>query len=220
MLQADLMQRVATTPRKVPSSLRFLGTLVLEILPAALASVIGGILLAHYQLGRPATPPQPAVEAPGPASAEMVRLVRDEHAMIRAFLDAQTAAAKSRLAAADAEDVRAKMAAAARVDGPALAAAQIRAPRSQVHVAAAAVRPPLPPPLPVARPNQNGGAPPVEPAARDHASILGTTLAIPSRMIALTLRGVAAVGAIPSWIGRRLDSGEFSSAASPFAPAS
>ena len=52
----------------------FFGKLVLEVLPAALASVIGAFLFAHYQFGRPAVsePAAPATAAV-PASAQMVQ---------------------------------------------------------------------------------------------------------------------------------------------------
>src|SRR5439155_20034410 len=76
------------------------------ILPAALASVIGGFLFTQYQFGRTA-PPQPALEQISPASAEVLALVRDEHAAIISYLDLQMAAEKSRLAAQDAETARA-----------------------------------------------------------------------------------------------------------------
>ncbi len=82
----------------VPILARFLGKFVLDIMPAALASVIGGFLFTQYQFGH--TPAQhPAAEAVAPASAEMLALVRDEHAMIVDYLKSQMAAEKSREAA-------------------------------------------------------------------------------------------------------------------------
>jgi len=83
---------------------RFFGKFVLDILPAALASVIGGFLFTQYQLGR-AGPP--AVQQMSPASAEVLALVRDEHEAIIGYLKAQTSAEKSRLAAEDADTARA-----------------------------------------------------------------------------------------------------------------
>ena len=74
---------------------RFLGKLVVDVLPAALRSVIGGFLFAQYQFSH-ATAPHPATEQAVPASAEMMQLVRDEHAVIIDYLKAQMAAEKSR----------------------------------------------------------------------------------------------------------------------------
>jgi hypothetical protein len=73
---------------------------VLDILPAALASVIGGFLFSHYQLGRVILPAQVA-EQHTAASAEMMKLVRDEHALIVDFLNAEMAAEKSRIATSE-----------------------------------------------------------------------------------------------------------------------
>jgi hypothetical protein len=83
---------------------RFFGKFVLDILPAALASVIGGFLFTQYQLGRAAPP---AVQQMSPASAEVLALVHDEHEAIIGYLKAQTSAEKSRLAAEDADTARA-----------------------------------------------------------------------------------------------------------------
>ena len=81
----------------LPLLRRFFAKVVLNVLPAAMASVIGGILFTHYQLGG-AIAPQTGAEQLAPASAEMMKLVRDEHALIVDFLKAQLAAEKSRLA--------------------------------------------------------------------------------------------------------------------------
>jgi hypothetical protein len=94
------------TRKQIPLLARFANKFMLDILPAALASVIGGFLFTQYQFGRTA-PPQPALEQISPASAEVLALVRDEHAAIVSYLDLQTAAEKSRLAAQDAETARA-----------------------------------------------------------------------------------------------------------------
>jgi len=88
-----------------PLLARFVGKFVLDILPAALASVIGGFLFTQYQLSR-AAPPLPA-EQMSFASAEVLALVRDEHEAIVGYLKSQIAAEKSRLAAQDAETARA-----------------------------------------------------------------------------------------------------------------
>ena len=93
-----------TARRHVPLLTRFGSKLVLDILPAALASLIGGILFTHFQLGRVAQAPVAQVS---PASAEVLALVRDEHDAIIGYLKSQMAAEKNRLAAQDAETARA-----------------------------------------------------------------------------------------------------------------
>ena len=68
----------------LPLLRRFFAKVVLNVLPAAMASVIGGILFTHYQLGG-AIAPQTGAEQLAPASAEMMKLVRDEHVLIVDF---------------------------------------------------------------------------------------------------------------------------------------
>ncbi len=97
---------------EAPLVVRLGGKLVLEVLPAALASAIGAFLFAQYQFDRSA----PAVHAVTPAvavpaSAEMLQLVREEHAMIHDFLTAQRTAERSRAAAANVADAEADAAA-------------------------------------------------------------------------------------------------------------
>src|SRR5499427_8804261 len=82
-----------------PSLARFVGKFILDIMPAALASVIGGFLFTQYQLGR--TAPPPLAEQMSPASAEVLALVHDEHEAIVGYLKSQMAAEKQRLAAQD-----------------------------------------------------------------------------------------------------------------------
>ncbi len=77
---------------------RLVSKLVLDILPAAAASLIGGLLFTHYGLGRLI---EPAAQV-APASAEMMQLLRDEHGLMVAFLNAELAREKAKLAAEDA----------------------------------------------------------------------------------------------------------------------
>jgi hypothetical protein len=86
--------RQATRPA-VPFLARFAGKFVLDIMPTALASVIGGFLFTQFHFGHPAVQ-HPALEQVTPASAEMMALVRDEHAMIVDYLKTQMAAEKTR----------------------------------------------------------------------------------------------------------------------------
>lgn len=110
-MQQDLVKvgpvtdlRVAGKPvaaHGAPLMARFLGKFVLDIMPAALASVIGGFLFTQFHFGYGVS--KPVLEQVTPASAEMMALVRDEHAMIVDYLKAQMAAEKSRAAGEDAD---------------------------------------------------------------------------------------------------------------------
>ena len=106
LVTGKLVTGQLVTGHGVPLLARFLGKFVLDIMPAALASVIGGFLFTQYQFGR--TPPKPVLEQVMPASAEMMALVRDEHAMIVNYLKSQMAAEKSRVASEDADLARAQ----------------------------------------------------------------------------------------------------------------
>jgi hypothetical protein len=87
-------------PNDTPLVLRFLAKFVLDIMPAALASVIGGFLFSHYHWGYATVPPPaPIGEQHAAASAEMMELVRDEHTLIFDFLNAEMKAERSRLTA-------------------------------------------------------------------------------------------------------------------------
>jgi hypothetical protein len=232
---AGLVQRTGLVPGmapgQVPLALRFLGKLVLEVLPAALASVIGGFLFAHYQFAQPAAP-RPAADPAGPASAQMVEMVRQEHAMIRAFLNAQVAAEKSRDAAAAAADARAAQRgqlaeAAKRRQAVATATASASAVHPEAVVAAAMPAPPAPATLAVGRGAAAEVAPPPlvippqpEPLAPGRASLVAATLAIPGHVVAATLHAVFAVGGIPSWIGHRFGDGDEEFRARPAGAAS
>jgi hypothetical protein len=66
---------------KFPLLFRFCSKLLYELLPAAIASVVGGLLFSHYAKTPVATP---AAAMMIPASAEMIQMVRDEHAL---FID-------------------------------------------------------------------------------------------------------------------------------------
>jgi len=227
MLQGNPVPRAVMVVQSSPLLVRFLGKFVLEVLPAALASVIGGLLLAQYQLAHPPAT-RTNVESSAPASAEMVRLVQDEHAMIRDFLLAQSAAEKRQLAAADAADAGAaqdaELAAAALrrtasapakplpLPPPALGRVSVVAANTEVapreplvitqpiEVMAQSASP-FAPPAPIAPP-----VPPAPPVAGDHPSLVATTLAIPGHVVGAALHAVSVIGGIPSWIGNRLGS--------------
>ena len=101
---ASLAPRNYVVHWQIPLLGRFVGKFVVDILPAALASVIGGFLFTQYQVGRTAPP---RVEQASPASTEVLALVRDEHEAILGYLKSQMAAEKGRLAAQDAETAQA-----------------------------------------------------------------------------------------------------------------
>jgi hypothetical protein len=224
MWRGAAVPRIATAGQGTPRLVHLLGKFVLEVLPAALASVIGGVLLAHYQLGHLSVV-GPAVESSAPASAEMVRLVQEEHAMIRDLLLAQSVAEKRQLAADDAADARAAQ------DADLVAAASRRAasaaakpvtlpplPRSRASVVAATTEVAPQGPLVIAQPIEVTAppaspfappapiAPQAPPAASDHPGLVATTLAIPGHVVGAALHAVSVIGGIPSWIGNRLGS--------------
>jgi hypothetical protein len=198
-------------PHDGPLLLRFFTKLLFDIMPAALASIIGGILFTHYQMGY-AGAPRPAVEQAVPASAEMIQLLRDEHAAIVDFLKAQTAAEKSRLAAEDEASARsvaeARMAAASSAAVPAAApVAASRRPETTVMAAksavsrgrataAATVATPHAP-LVIAQAEQSGGG---APAAGKSDSLLTKTLDFKDRVVDATLHVIGTLGSIPSLI--------------------
>jgi hypothetical protein len=72
---------------KCPLLLRFCSKLLYELLPATIASVVGGLLFSHY-----AKPPValPATAMTAPANTEMIQMVRDEHALFIDYLKKYT----------------------------------------------------------------------------------------------------------------------------------
>jgi hypothetical protein len=211
IMQAGIMN-AGVMRREAPLLMRFVAKVVVDVLPAVMASVIGGFLLSQYQFSHGAAS-RPAVVPAAPASAEMVQLVRDEHAMIVDYIKAQVAAEKSRLVAANDADARAvaeaKAATAAPVAVPARPAAEAAvaakpvAPRTKV-AAAAPMPPPHELPLVVAQAEQDPGATPVAAPAPQSKSLLAKTLemkdGITDHVVHATARAVSAIGSLPSWI--------------------
>jgi len=217
--------------------LRFLAKVVFEIVPAALASVVGGILFTHYQMGYSGTP-KPVVEQAAPASAEMVRLLRDEHAAIVDYLKAQTEAEKNRLAAEDEASARSVAEAKAALAAAAIAATPAAAPAiaatpapttaasrrpnaivPAVKVAANRGRAPAaaPPraPLVIAQVEQSSGTASAQPPAGNSESLLAKTLDIKDRVVDATLHVIDTIGSIPSMIASRGDHAGASNATVP-----
>jgi hypothetical protein len=214
--------------------LRFLAKLAFEIVPAALASVVGGILFTHYQIGYSGAA-KPAVVQAAPATAEMVELLRDEHAAIVDFLKGQLAAEKSRLAAEDEASARsiaearaaslAASAAAAAVPMPAVAAsrrpepvvaaAKVAANRGKALTAATTSAAAPHAPLVIAQVEQSSGGTPAAPPTGDPQSFLAKTLDIKDRVVDATLHVIDTLGSIPSLIASRGDHGGASNASAP-----
>jgi hypothetical protein len=177
---------------------RFVAKVFHDVLPAALASLLGGFLLTHYGFGRP---PQPAPVQAAPASAEMMDLLRDEHALVVNYLTAHMANEKKQaLALAIKDDVSADAAdrtadeptaatEAPRPPAVATIAAKPAAPRGKTQVVGASL-----PPLMVAQ-EQPGGD--IKVAAPNDDSLK----TIKDHVLAVTQRAVSVIGGIPSWIG-------------------
>jgi hypothetical protein len=202
-----LVPKVLAPNHTAPLLRRFVGKLVVDILPATFVSVLGGVIIAQYQLNHAAAS-HPATEQVVPASAEMMQLVRDEHAVIIDYLKTQMAAEKNRHAAEDAAVADARLAAA---DPPEPAAAPLPAPRPIVTAVIAkpvpartkvATAPVLPPhaPLQIAQTDQPVSAAPVADPAPESKSLLTRTIEIKDHVVGATLHAVSAIGSIPSWI--------------------
>ena len=71
---------------------RLVDKIVKDALPAGLASILGGLLLTHFQIDRV---PQPTTVKVTQASPEMMQLLRDEHGMIIDFVEEQVASEKA-----------------------------------------------------------------------------------------------------------------------------
>jgi hypothetical protein len=93
--------------RKFPFLSRFFSKLLYGMLPAAIASVVGGMLFSHYSRSSIAVP---AVAIGTPASVEMMQMVRDEHALLVSYLQEYTEARQRTNFAAEQEMLRSKAA--------------------------------------------------------------------------------------------------------------
>ncbi len=186
------------TRKQIPLLARFAGKFMLDILPAALASVIGGFLFTQYQFGRTAAP-QPALERISPASAEVLALVRDA----REKASADLTAAEIKLASV-----------ASNRHGAAPAApAKIAVPRGRpVNTSVAGARAPLV----IAQvekqadkqveqnAQQNEASPPADRLARDPDSLLAKTLDLKDHVVAATWHAVTAIGDAFASVGERI----------------
>lgn len=232
MLRDAISQAGLSTRPEAALFKRLLSKLVVDVLPAAVVSALGGFMITQYQFSHAAQ--RPATVQVVPASAEMMQLVRDEHAIIIDYLKTQLAEEKSRHAEEDAADAQARAAAAAADDArvataapaapvalpparPAMAAA-----KPVIHARPAFATTTLPPhaPLVIAQVEQPVAAAPVASAPAEEKSLLTRTIEIKDHVVGATLHAVSAIGSIPSWIasmGDRISGGDATPA--PVAPA-
>lgn len=234
----ELMLAGAVQPKKsllARLGAKFGAKLVVDVLPAVLASVVGGVLITQYQLSRAPTA-RVTTEPVVPASEEMLKLVRDEHSMIVDYIKAQTEAQKNRNAAQDEADARAAAAAKAASEAVAEAqAAMVRAaaaapaapPARNEAVAAtkpamprartASVVPPAPPPhapLVIAQTDPDTAPQPAAASAEpapESKSLFARTMEIKDNIrdhvVHATVGAVSAIGGIPSWIAGHIGGG-------------
>jgi hypothetical protein len=175
---------------------RFLAKLVHDVLPAALASLIGGFLFTHFQLGRM---PEPAVASVGPASVEMMGLLRDEHALMVNFLKAQTAKEQKQLAA---DESAPRVAALPQLAPPVAAPRQTAASTTASRPTARSKTPVVGVALVIAQAQQGEGSKRGAPNEDTLlAKTIDKTIDIKDHVVAVTQRVVSTIGGIPAWIG-------------------
>jgi len=174
---------------------RLASKLVLDFLPAAAASLLGGLLFTHYGLGRVT---EPAAQV-APASPEMMQLLRDEHGLMVAFLNAELARERNGLTAEDA--VRSGSGEAATTANtphppaqrPAAVAAKPALSRVRMVVAASAS-----PPLVIAQVQTVGDVRDASPVSQ---SLIAKTIDLKDHVVSVTHRVVSVLGGISGWIG-------------------
>lgn len=201
-----MMAQGAGVRSEVPWFARLLGKLVLDILPGALASLIGTLLLTHYQMGQLAHQAPPPVAAQATlASADTMARLRDEHALIMDFLKSRIAAERNRDLTEDADNaqaaVDAKATAEIKLAVAEPAAAKATPPRSRSHAASPAVTH-APLVIAQAQPDQNTGAPGDSTPADD--SILAKTRDIKDHVVAATRHVVFMIGDVFASVGQRI----------------
>src|SRR5262249_9469642 len=225
-------QDYRTTCKRMPLLARFGSKLVPDIWPAAWASVMGGFLSTHFQIGGMLWPR--GAEQATPVSAEVLALVRDEHDAIIGYLKSQMTAEKNRLAAQDAETARAVADAKAEKEKAVadLATAETRLAEVKLASTAAGRSAPAPVPQPKLAPprtkpataaasgraplviaqagqqagqaaEQNDAAPASDRLARDPDSLLAKTLDLKDQVVAATRNAVAAIGDVFASVGDR-----------------
>jgi hypothetical protein len=185
---------------------RFFGKLASDVLPAALASLLGGMLFTQvqFQIGRMSAPAATAQVVP--ASPEMMAMLRDEHGQIASFVKAKVASEKEQLAAEDSAARVAVQAQPAAIviptpsPAPQRQATTVQAvkPVSRSKERAPVVAASLPAP---AQPAAQAQQPDVQAAAHEDDGLIARTLGFKDRVVAATQRAASAIGSIPSYIG-------------------
>jgi hypothetical protein len=188
MREGEIMKNHETLAARLASKL------VLDILPAATASLIGGLLFTHYGLGRVS---EPAAQA-APASVEMMQLLRDEHGLMVAFLNAELAREKARLAAEDAGLGSGEAAAAANSANTVTETPAAIATKPALSHVRTAVAVPVSEPLMIAQAQQVDD---VGSASQVPQSLIAKTLGLKDHVVSVTHRVVSVLGGIPGWIG-------------------
>lgn len=198
----------AVQPRG-PWLARVLGKVVIDVMPGALASLIGTLLIAQYQFTHQTAPQLVAVQ---PASAETMARLRDEHAMIMDYLKTQMAAEQSRNIAED--EASARAAADAKLENEKLAAEVLArlgaatpvvkpaAPHAKAPAATVAAAPQAP--LVIAQIPPDQTADQGDRLASDPNSLLAKTLDIKDHVVAATRHVVSAIGDVFASLGDRL----------------
>src|SRR5271156_5609861 len=192
---------------------RVFGKIVRDVLPGALASLIGTVLIAQYQFAHQAAP-HPVTEQIAPASAETMARLRDEHAMIMDYLQTQMVAEQSRdvaedaataRAAADAKLANARLAAEVLAQlGATTAVAKPAAPHIKTAAAIVAAVPQAPLVIAQMQPDQNTDVAQNDRLASDPNSLLAKTLDIKDHVVAATRHIVSAIGDVFGSIGDRI----------------
>jgi hypothetical protein len=180
---------------------RFASKLVVDILPATAASLIGGLLFTHYGLGRVN---EPAAQV-APASAEMMQLLRDEHGLMVRLLDAQIEREKTKLASEDsarresgeAVEAAAVHSVSAQLPAGVAPANKPGSSRSRTASATSVSVPSAPLVIAQAQPAETINAP--APASQ---MLLARTIGLKDHVVSVTHRVVSVFGGIPGWIGR------------------
>jgi hypothetical protein len=205
--------------RKFPSLSRFYSKLFYELLPAAIASAVGGMVFNHYSKAPVATPPVAIVS---PASVEMLQMVRDEHAV---FVDYLKKNAETRQQAELAAEQDAKRVNAAEQTAREARAAEARALTLAAHATEKsdkklAIKQPTPHPdkaVP-SEPLQLHAMAPVTASVQAAAPLTAPPAYGDESYIMAKLHGtIATVESIPSWVRSATD--WFSGGAPPRPPA-
>jgi hypothetical protein len=177
----------------------FFAKLIHDVLPAALASLIGGFVLTHYGLGYYGRTPEPPAPAAAPANNEMMGVLRDEHALVVNYLKAQVAKEKQSAEGAAARDDAAARGGEGGAAAPAhVATVKPLSPRGKAPIVVGASLAPL-----VIADEQQVYDVKAAVHADDSllAKTIGQTIGLKDHVISATQRAVSVIGGIPSWFG-------------------